>query len=110
MTGVKDRPDEAGPTVTLSVVEDPGSGTEYRFAERTTAIAGRADDCDPHIPEEAGSKQLVSRHHCLFDINPPDVRVRDFGSLNGTHVNGEEIGRRKKGQTPEEGARLVFRE
>jgi serine/threonine protein kinase len=34
------------------------------------------------------------------------MRVRDFGSLNGTHVNGEEIGRRLAGQTPEEGALL----
>jgi hypothetical protein len=94
--------------VTLSVVEGPGSGTQYRYDERATAIVGRADDCDPRI-DDAG-QMLVSRHHCLFDINPPDIRVRDFGSLNGTHVNGEEIGRREPGQTPEEGARLAFRE
>ncbi|MGO9510633.1 MAG: protein kinase domain-containing protein, partial [Mycobacterium sp.] len=92
----------------LSVVEGPGTGAQYRYAERATAIVGRADDCDPRI-DDAG-QMLVSRHHCLFDINPPDIRVRDFGSLNGTHVNGEEIGRREPGQTPEEGARLMFRE
>jgi len=40
----------------------------------------------------------------LLDINPPDVRVRDFGSLNGTYVNGEKIGQRDKHQTPAEGA------
>src|ERR1700737_3838205 len=110
MTDMKDRPDEsAGASVTLSGGRGPASGREFRYAERSTAIVGRAEDCDPRI-DEAASKQLVSRHHCLFDINPPDIRVRDFGSLNGTHVNGEEIGRRKPGQTPEEGARLVFRE
>ena len=101
--------ESAGPTVTLSVVEGPGSGARYRYSERTTAIVGRAEDCDPRV-EEPVSQQLVSRHHCLFDVNPPAIRVRDFGSLNGTHVNGEEIGRRLPGQTPEEGARLVFRE
>ncbi len=100
---------EAGPVVTLSVVEGPGSGAQYRYEERATAIVGRADDCNPRI-DEPGSGQLVSRHHCLFDINPPDIRVRDFGSLNGTHVNGEEIGRRNPGQSPEEAARLTFRE
>ncbi|MGB9221858.1 protein kinase domain-containing protein [Mycobacterium sp.] len=99
---------EASAVVTLSVVEGPGLGTQYRYDERATAIVGRADDCDPRI-DDAG-QMLVSRHHCLFDINPPDIRVRDFGSLNGTHVNGEEIGRRQPGQTPEEGARLMFRE
>jgi eukaryotic-like serine/threonine-protein kinase len=106
MSGVQDRlsPD---PTVTLSAVEGPGSGKQYRYSERTIAIVGRADDCDPRIEDV---KQLVSRHHCLFDINPPDIRVRDFGSLNGTYVNDEEIGRRLPDQTPEEGARLAFRE
>jgi eukaryotic-like serine/threonine-protein kinase len=110
MSGVTKRPaDSAGPAVTLSVVEGLARGKQYRFTERTTAIVGRAEDCDPRI-DEPGAKQNVSRHHCLFDINPPDIRVRDFGSLNGTYVNDEEIGRRLPGQTPEEGARLEFRE
>ncbi len=100
---------DTGPVVTLLVVEGPGSGAQHRYEERATAIVGRADDCNPRI-DEPGSNQLVSRHHCLFDINPPDIRVRDFGSLNGTHVNGEEIGRRDPGQSPEEAARLTFRE
>ena len=34
----------------------------------------------------------VSRHHCLLEIHPPTVRVRDLGSTNGTFVNGEKIG------------------
>lgn len=42
--------------------------------------------------------------------NPPDIRVRDFGSLNGTYLNGQLIGRRKKGMTPEEGAQMMFPE
>ncbi len=46
----------------------------------------------------------------IFDINPPDIRVRDFGSLNGTYVNGKKIGQREKGMSPEEGAKLGFPE
>ncbi len=96
MTQVEERPAESlVSTVTLSVVQGPATGTRYRYSERTTAIAGRADDCDPRI-DEPGPWPLVSRHHCLFDINPPAVRVRDFGSRNGTRVNGEEIGRRER--------------
>jgi eukaryotic-like serine/threonine-protein kinase len=110
MSNSRERPDQsAGPIVTLSLVEGPGRGGRYRYEGRATAIVGRADDCNPCI-DEPGSTQMVARHHCLFDINPPDIQVRDFGSLNGTYVNGQEIGRRRPGQTPEEGARLAFRE
>jgi pSer/pThr/pTyr-binding forkhead associated (FHA) protein len=44
----------------------------------------------------------VSRHHCAFEIEPPVVRVRDLGSLNGTYVNGEMIGQRTKSLAPDE--------
>lgn len=96
-------------SVKLSVTAGPGAGRDWVFDERTTCIAGRAQDCQARIVEEK-LPMRISRHHCLFDVNPPDLRVRDFGSLNGTHVNGEEIGRRRPDQTPEEGSRLEFRE
>jgi pSer/pThr/pTyr-binding forkhead associated (FHA) protein len=41
----------------------------------------------------------ISRYHCLLDINSPDIRVRDLGSLNGTIVNGKKIGQRQRNQT-----------
>lgn len=94
-------------TVTLSVESGPSTGSEFSFDERTTCVVGRAADCSPRLP--SGDMQ-VSRHHCLFDVNPPDVRIRDFGSLNGTFVNGEEIGRRKPDETPEEAALAAFPE
>jgi len=95
-------------SVSLTVIGGSPAGGEFSFSERTTCIAGRAGDCDPQIVEEG--RKIVSRHHCLFDINPPDVRVRDFGSLNGTFVNGKMIGRREERQTPEEGARIELLE
>ncbi|MEA5523771.1 FHA domain-containing protein [Nodularia spumigena CH309] len=52
----------------------------------------------------------MSRYHCLLDINPPNIRIRDFGSKNGTYVNGEKIGQRAAHQTPEQGAKLQFPE
>ncbi|WP_280274848.1 protein kinase domain-containing protein [Nocardia wallacei] len=96
-------------SVRLSVISGPSAGTEFFADEKAHCVVGRAPDCALQIVEN-GAKPVVSRHHCLFDINPPDVRVRDFGSLNGTRVNDREIGRRRPGQTPEEGARLEFRE
>jgi hypothetical protein len=34
---------------------------------------------------------LVSRHHCVLIVEDSFVAVRDFGSRNGTQVNGERI-------------------
>ncbi|MEU2561904.1 protein kinase [Streptomyces longispororuber] len=93
--------------VILSVREGPSVGRTFSFTERTTCVLGRASDCWPRLPDD---DRRVSRHHCLFDINPPDVRVRDFGSLNGTFVNGEEIGRRRPDQTPKQAVRTAFPE
>lgn len=96
-------------TVTLRLVRGRLERTEYTFAERTTCVLGRAGDCAPRLPDDVDHR-TVSRHHCLLDINPPDARIRDFGSLNGTFVNGTRIGRREAHQTPEEGAALPFPE
>ena len=72
--------------VTLIVTQGKLQGQQFLFDERTTCIMGRADDCQPWLPEDDHHK-TNSRHPCLLDINPPDIRVRDFGSLNGTVVN-----------------------
>ncbi|WP_073264814.1 protein kinase domain-containing protein [Cryptosporangium aurantiacum] len=97
------------PSVHLTIVAGPLSGRTYRYEERTTCILGRADDCEPQLPSDT-EHRTVSRHHCLIDINPPDVRIRDFGSLNGTYLNRVKIGQRAKGQTPEEAAGERFPE
>src|SRR5262249_19477386 len=46
--------------------------------------------------------RVVSRHHCLLDIDPPDVRVQDLGSRNGTYINGRRIGRRSASQAADD--------
>ncbi len=85
--------------VTLKVIRGPLAGKSFVFEERTTCIVGRAPDCNAYVPTPKG-QQTISRHHCLLDINPPDVRIRDFGSMNGTILNGQKIGQREKGQEP----------
>src|SRR5713226_5700564 len=95
--------------VTLTVTQGKLTGKTFVFDERTSCIIGRAEDCDPLIPNDEHHK-TISRHHCLLDINPPDIRVRDFGSRNGTFVNGIKIGQREKDQTPEEAAQGSFPE
>ncbi|MGW3953141.1 protein kinase domain-containing protein [Streptomyces sp. NPDC004752] len=96
-------------TVTLSLVKGRLDPAQYVFTERTTCVLGRSTDCSPRLPNDE-HHSTVSRHHCLLDINPPDIRIRDFGSMNGTFVNGRKIGQREKGQTPEEGAAIQYPE
>lgn len=101
-----DDPDAA---VTLTIVQGPLRGREFSFAERGTCVIGRAGDCSPQLPDDEHHR-TVSRHHCLLDINPPDIRIRDFGSLNGTFVNGDKIGQRAAHLDPRQAAALRFPE
>ncbi|MDA1044283.1 MAG: protein kinase, partial [Verrucomicrobia bacterium] len=96
-------------SVTLDIVKGALSGKAIVFDQRDSIIIGRGDGCVPQLPSDA-AHSTVSRNHCLIDINPPDVRVRDFGSLNGTFVNGKKIGQRAREQTAEEGAQSAFPE
>jgi len=95
--------------VTLTITSGNLKGREFTFDTRTTCIIGRAKDCHPKIPDDE-KHRTISRYHCLLDINPPDIRVRDFGSKNGTFVNGKKIGQREAHQTPEEAAQIQFPE
>ena len=95
--------------ITLTITEGNLKGQEFTFESRTTCIIGRAKDCYPKIPDD-DKHRTISRYHCLLDINPPDIRVRDFGSKNGTFVNGEKIGQREAHQTPEQAANIQFPE
>ncbi len=47
---------------------------------------GRAEDCQLRPASE-----LVSRHHCVIIVEGDYAAVRDFGSKNGTYVNGHRV-------------------
>ncbi len=95
--------------VILTVIAGNLQGRKFEFDTRTTCIIGRAKDCYPQLPNDQ-AHLTISRYHCLLDINPPHIRVRDFGSRNGTFVNGRLIGQRYSHQTPSQGAQLNFPE
>ena len=95
--------------VVLTVVGGPNLGATFRFADRTSCLVGRAADCAVRLPDD-DAHQTVSRHHCLLDLNPPAARVRDFGSLNGTYLNGANVGQRETGQDPAAVDRAAFPE
>ena len=94
--------------ITLTITQGKLSGQQYVFESRSTCIVGRNDDCNLQIADKVD--MTISRYHCLLDINPPDIRVRDLGSLNGTFVNGKKIGQRQRQQPAKEAVKLNFPE
>ena len=95
--------------MTLALVNGRGERSEFVFDERSTCLIGRGEDCSPRLPNDEHHRS-VSRHHCMLDINPPDVRIRDFGSRNGTYVNGVKIGQRDPAQSAAQGRGLGLQE
>jgi len=53
-------------------------------------IVGRAEDC--HLKPRS---EVISRYHCAILVGD-DVVVRDLGSKNGVHLNGEKINAEQK--------------
>lgn len=64
-------------------------GQEFAFSRPTQAILGRSRSCTLRLPGDAS----VSRQHCLIELDEYGAWVQDLGSLNGTLVNGEVIGK-----------------
>jgi len=86
--------------VKLSVVSGPTDKKEFGFQEPGGFTFGRADDCTCVVRGD----RTFSRHHFYLEINPPNVALKDLGSLNGTYVNGSKYGGRPSDVTPENAA------
>lgn len=90
--------------VLLEVTSGPIQGKVFTFEEHDTLLFGRTADCQIGLPKDG----CVSRHHFILEVNPPDARVRDLGSLNGTVVNDVKYGGRSADQTPQDVAGREF--
>lgn len=86
--------------VTLAITSGPLEGRAFEFAEHDTLLFGRRSTCHARIERDP----RVSRHHFILEVNPPDARVRDTGSLHGTFVNGVKYGGRERHETPAQAA------
>ncbi len=71
--------------VKLVVVGGNNSGQAVPVAGPKFFI-GRSEDCQLRPKSD-----LVSRHHAVIVVEEGFVAVRDFGSKNGTFVNGEKV-------------------
>jgi pSer/pThr/pTyr-binding forkhead associated (FHA) protein len=71
--------------VRLKVLVGKNSGQELNIPGPRFFI-GRAEDCQLRPRSD-----LISRHHCVLLIEEGFLAIRDFGSKNGTIVNGQRI-------------------
>jgi pSer/pThr/pTyr-binding forkhead associated (FHA) protein len=84
--------------VILRVIKGLSKGKELILDKPTTCVIGRSEDCD-FVLGEMKKGGLVSRRHCILNIDPPRAWIRDLGSLNGTYVNGVKVGQRTAGKS-----------
>jgi pSer/pThr/pTyr-binding forkhead associated (FHA) protein len=85
--------------VILRALSGEEEGRELVLENESKCILGRSRNCTYTLDDP---RCLLSRHHCRIKVSDPHVRIQDLGSLNGTYVNGENIGHRIKGQSVED--------
>ncbi|MDR1557668.1 MAG: protein kinase [Tannerellaceae bacterium] len=92
--------------VVLKFTKGSHAGSELVYTEKEVLFVGRdQNDCQIVLPEPT-----VSRLHCFLEVVPPAIRVHDFGSLNGTYLNGELIGKRPGTMSIEDARNLPYNE
>ena len=74
--------------ITLTVVAGPHQGLEFSFARHDTFLVGRSRHAHFQLPTK---DKYFSRIHFMVEVNPPQCRLIDMGSHNGTYVNGGQI-------------------
>jgi len=92
--------------LSLNVIAGSEKGKILTFEDHDTLIFGRMDDCHVCLPGDT----FLSRHHFILEVIPPQARLRDLGSLNGTYVNGIKYGSRERHETPEQGSQRQYPE
>jgi serine/threonine-protein kinase len=74
--------------VTLTVTAGPNTGKVFTFSGHDVFIVGRSKRAHFQLP---GTDRYFSRIHFMIEVNPPQCRLMDMGSRNGTHVNGQRV-------------------
>ena len=74
--------------INLTVKAGPHEGQVFEFPERAFFIVGRSTRASFRLPVKDKS---ISRLHFMIEMNPPQCRLTDMDSTNGTSVNGQKI-------------------
>jgi serine/threonine-protein kinase len=74
--------------INLTVTAGPHTGKVYTFEEHDNFIVGRSKRAHFQLPVK---DKYFSRIHFMVEVNPPQCRLMDMGSTNGTYVNGQRV-------------------
>ncbi len=77
--------------VEIFILTGPSKGRTLKFNKPDCILFGRSADSRISISNDP----YVSRQHFLLEICPPECKVADLDSKNGTFVNGVRFGGRK---------------
>jgi serine/threonine-protein kinase len=74
--------------IRLEVTAGPHKGRQFQFDQHDAFIVGRSKRAHFRL----ASKDLYfSRMHFLVELSPPNCRLMDLTSRNGTYVNGQRV-------------------
>ncbi len=71
--------------ISFEVLNTPFKGFSF-YLEKKDSLVGRMEDCDIILPDAS-----ISGHHCKIIQENNRIRIIDFGSTNGTRINGQII-------------------
>src|SRR4051794_1489262 len=74
--------------VTLTVTDGPHEGRTFAFEQHDNFLVGRGSRA--HFRLRTRDKYF-SRYHFLVEVNPPQCRLLDLNSRNGTFVNDARV-------------------
>ena len=74
--------------ILLTVTDGPHQGLEFTFDRHDTFLVGRSQHAHFQLPAK---DRYFSRIHFMMEVNPPQCRLIDMGSHNGTYVNGAQV-------------------
>src|SRR5208337_588255 len=74
--------------INLTVKAGPHKGEVFEFQERAFFVVGRSERANFRLPVKDNS---ISRIHFMIEMNPPQCRLTDMESTNGTMVNGRKV-------------------
>lgn len=74
--------------IILTVIAGPHKGLEFTFDRHDTFLVGRSKHAHFQLPAK---DRYFSRMHFMIEVNPPQCRLIDMGSHNGTFVNGTQV-------------------
>ena len=77
--------------ITVEVTAGPAKGKLFAFEQPDLFIVGRAKDSRISLPNDP----YLSRQHFVMELAPPNCKITDLDSKNGTFVNNVRYGGRK---------------